>query len=297
MNGQRSDAAAYVVLTVGVVACATSVIFLKASYTHPIWLVGARLLIAAAALSLFYLWEWQRHRPSPRAILRAWPGAMMLALHFVTWTLGARMTDATNASLIVNLTPAVMPLVMFAMARERVNRGEVVGTLVSLAGVGVLIGSHYSLAAGNVAGDLVCFGSMALFCVYLGLSRLRAGPSLWLYVVPLYAIAGVLCLATAVGTRTPFPVLDRKEVLLLLALGLVPTVVGHSVLNWCIGRLRGQVVSTANLGQFIVAGVIAYFQFGESPDRVFYPASVLIVIGAAVVIRSNRTSVDVDAES
>lgn len=289
---------AYPLLVVGVVACALSVIFLKASHVHPYWLSGARLLIAAAALSPLYFIEWRKERPSPRAVLLSWPGALLLAGHFITWTLGARMTDAANGSLIINLAPVVMPFVMFAMNGERVNRGEIIGTVISMVGVCLLVGSHYSLDPKNVGGDLVCFGSMILFCFYLALGRRRGmGRSLWLYVVPLYAMAGLTCWCVAIGTRTPWPLLDAKEISLLICLGLIPTVIGHSIMNWCIKHMRGQIVSVANLGQFVVAGVIAFLRIGERPVGWFYPASALIVAGAAVVIRSNRTSVDVDAES
>lgn len=288
----------YLILAVGITACALSVIFLKASTTHPYWLSGARLLIAAAALSPLYFIEARKAKASPRAVLRAWPGAVMLAAHFITWTLGARMTDAANGSLIVNLTPVVMPFVMFGLNRERVNAGEIVGTILAMAGVLWLVGGNYSLDPKNAGGDVMCLGSMVLFCLYLGFGRRQGmGRNLWLYVVPLYAMAGVLCWATAIGTRTPWPVLTGREVSLLLCLGLIPTVIGHSILNWCIKHMRGQVVSVANLGQFVVAGVVAFLHMGERPALLFYPASVVIVAGAAVVIRSNRKTTDVDAAS
>lgn len=288
----------YLILALGVTACALSVLFLKASHTHPFWLSGARLLIASAALSPLYLIELRKANASPRAIGWAVPGAVILAAHFITWTIGARMTDAANGSLIVNLAPVVMPFVMFAMNGERVNRGEVVGTIVSMSGVGLLVASHYQLSPEHIGGDVMCFGSMILYCFYLAFGRRGGmGRSLWLYVVPLYAMAGLTCWTVALVTRTPPPVLTGKEITLLLCLGLIPTVIGHSIMNWSIKHLRGQIVSTANLGQFIVAGVIAFFQFREKPTAWFYPASLLIVLGAALVIRANHVSVDIDAES
>ena len=288
----------YFLLAVGVVACALSVVFIKASHAAPVWLAGIRLLIAAAALSPVYVYEARRHPVSWRSVGAAWPGAVVLSAHFVTWAMGARMTDAANGSLIVNLAPVVMPLIMFAMNGERVNRGEVVGTVVAMGGVAWLVGSHYSLDPKNAGGDAVCFGSMVLFCVYLALGRRRGMANrLWLYLVPLYAMAGVLCVGVAVATRTPLPAFTGTEIAMLACLGIVPTVIGHSILNWCIRHLRGQTVSVANLGQFVVAGVVAFLQFGEKPAGYFYAAGALVVAGAAVVIRSNRTSVDVDAES
>ncbi len=290
------------VLLFGVFACATSVIFLKKSDTHPYWLSGIRVLIAAAALSPLYWRELKKARGLGRRF--AWgvlPGAALLAAHFIAWTWGSRHTSAVNGSLLVNLAPAVMPFTMWLMNRERVSRGEIAGTLVSMVGVMILIGANYKFAPEHLKGDVVCFLAMVLFCFYIALGR-RYGMArnLWLYVVPLYAITGVLCLCTAVATGAPRPTLTWHEIAMLTCLGLIPTVIGHSSLNWCIKHMRGQIVSTVNLGQFIFAGFLAYvFLSRELPDAWFYPASVLIVLGSVLVIRAHRTPAvaTVDPES
>ena len=67
-----------------------------------------------------------------------------------------------------------------------------------------------------------------------------------------------------------------------IALGLVPTVIGHSLLNNAMRKLRGQVVSIAVMGQFVIAGILAYPLLGETPDWTFYPASVAVVIGGVL---------------
>ncbi|MBC7782757.1 MAG: DMT family transporter [Burkholderiales bacterium] len=288
------------VLLLGVFACSLSVIFLKTSQTHAYWLSAARLLIAAAFLSPLMVIE-ARKLPgalSTQSLLLSVPGAVMLAVHFITWTIGARMTTAANGTLMVNLTTVVMPIVMWLMNRERVNRGEIVGGILAMSGVAALVGSQYELSPQGVRGDLICFGSMCLFCVYLAFSRrLGMGRSLWLYIVPLYAISGLICALIALVTRAPFPTLTPRETTLLLCLGLVPTVIGHTVMNWCMKTMRGPVVSTANLFQFAFSGVTAYILFRELPAASFYPVCGLIIAGSVIVILSHRSSVDVDVES
>lgn len=293
-----SRSLAIFILIFGVFACSISVIFLKHSTTHPFWLSGIRVLIAAAALSPLYAREVRKAGGLSRGA--AWgvvPGAALLAAHFIAWTWGSRQTTAVNGSLLVNLAPAVMPLTMWMICGERVNRGEILGTGVSMIGVVMLIGAGYTYEPKNLPGDVVCFVAMVLFCFYIALGR-RYGmaKNLWLYVVPLYAITGVLCLAVAALLGTPFvdptrpPVSLAQNVVMLICLGLIPTVIGHSSLNWCIKHMRGQIVSTVNLAQFIFAGVLAYFFLnGELPDKWFYPASVLIVFGSVLVIRAHRT--------
>jgi drug/metabolite transporter (DMT)-like permease len=222
---------------------------------------------------------------------------VLLAAHFASWAVGARMTTSATGNLIVNLTPVVMPLAMWVLNRERINRGEVLGTSIAMIGVVALLITHM-FGHESVWGDLVCFLSMALFCCYLAFSRRNAGGrSLWPYLVPLYWIAGVICVVIALLARAPLPQWTPLEITMLLCLCLVPTVMGHSIINHSIRIMRGQTVGIVNLSQFIFAGVIGYLFFAELPAWTFYPVCALIVTGALIVIRAHRTTVDVDAES
>lgn len=275
----------------GVFACSLAVIFIKASTVDPVLLSSFRLLGAAALLSPLFERERRRHLGQfgfasvRRSIL---PG-LVLAAHFVSWAVGARMTLAANASLIVNMVPLAMPVFAFLVASERIARLELVATLLGLSGVLVL--SAGDLASGHFAGDLVCLVSMLLFALYLALGRRnRDIPSIWLYVVPLYTIGGLACLALGASRLPTVSSFAPREWWLLLALAVVPTIFGHSLLNAAMKRFRGNVVSVCNVGQFVFAGVSAWLVFGEVPKPVFWPAALLVVLAAVIALRGSRTA-------
>jgi drug/metabolite transporter (DMT)-like permease len=278
-----------VALLTGVFACSTSVIFIKASHAHPILLSGYRLALAAVLLLPSYARSVRRHHS-----VYGWPHvartlvpALVLAAHFISWTVGARATTAANASIIVNMVPIAMPFFLFFSVGEVINRGEIAGTLLSICGVALLAFGDYAASRENLAGDVICFFSMLLFAWYLALGRRnRDFPGLWLYLVPLYGFAGLTCFAAALPVTQVFRTYEVREYLLLIALAVVPTIVGHSLLNYSMKHLRGQIVSIATLGQFVFAGVMAFALFGEIPERNFYVASALILAGSVLAIRS-----------
>ena len=285
-------------LAVGVYACSTAVIMIKVCAVHPVLLASYRQLVAAAALSPLLLRDLRRLRRQavsgagpafrPRMLLRTVLPGVVLGAHFISWIIGARRTSAANSSLIVNMVPVVMPFLLYALLRERLTRGELAGTAVVLAGVALLSAGDVHLRPDRVAGDVLCFGSMLLFALYLALGRRnRDFPSLWLYLVPLYFAGGAACFVAAVASgASPLAVPTAWDALMILGLGLVPTVLGHSILNASMKHLPGQTVSIANLGQFVFAGVMGWAWLHEAVDASFYPAAALVVIGSALAVRS-----------
>ena len=189
-------------LILGVICCSSSVIFIKLSTEHPILLAAYRLLIAAVALTPVFVrntrhYSFKRIRP---AIL---PG-IVLGIHFISWNMGARMTLAANASLIVSIVPIVMPLFLFILLRELTDRQEIIGTAVAIAGIALLGSIDIHLSRTTFLGDLICFIAMILFAYYLALARKnRDYENIWLYIVPVYYIAGILCFIITLFFNSP----------------------------------------------------------------------------------------------
>lgn len=275
-------------LLVGVFFCSTAIIFIKASAIHPVLLASLRVLVAMSLLLPIFLRDLKREPiPLSQCLRTSLLPGLLLGIHFMTWLIAARMTSAANASLIVNLIPVVMPFVLFALVRERVNRLEIGGTLLALAGTLVLFGADFQFSHAFFMGDIICFISMFFITIYLALGRRkRTYKSIWLYVVPIYGVAGVVALITSLFLVNPLQEpWSLRELWLLMGLAVLPTVFGHSILNWGMTHLRGQLVGLLSMGQFIFAGIMAYFIFSEIPAREFYPACALVIGGAALAIR------------
>jgi len=283
----------FLLLIFGVMCGSTAVIMIKASDEHPLLVAACRLLVAAVVLLPLFLRDVRRSARAGgygwRQYLWSVPPAALLAVHFMSWVIGARLTQVANASLIANLTPVAMPFFVWLVFRERITRREVLGTLLTLAGLVILTGSNLNLSRSGFRGDLICFGSMLAFAAYLALGRKNgARLGLWEYMVPLYATAGLICLLCAAFFINPIKAYTLPNILYILGLGIIPTVFGHTILNQSLKHFRGQVVSVTNLTQPIFAGVQGFVFFGESPRLLFYAAAVLIVLGVLVVLGALR---------
>jgi drug/metabolite transporter (DMT)-like permease len=277
----------YLLLFLGVGACSTSAILIRMSATDPLVLTALRLVFASLMLAPVFLVELRRHGGAfTRAHLRRTHApALVLALHLVLWTLGVRMTAVAQATLIVNLVPIALPFFLLWLARERINAAEVAGTALAIVGLATLSVRDAVAAGGSAAGDAVCFASMLLFALYLALGRRnRDFPSIWLYVIPVYGQAALVCLLVALPRMGTFDVGSAREWSLMAGLAAIPTVCGHSLLNAAMRGIRGQIVSLCNVSQFVFAGVMGFLLFGEVPRALFYAASAIVVAGVAIVV-------------
>lgn len=282
----------YALLFLGAFSSSMSVIFIRLSRTDPVVLSSLRLLLAGLLLAPVFILEWRRHRGAftRRHWLRTLPPSLLLAVHFSSWAYGARLTLTAQASLIVNLVPIAMPFFLYWLVRERLNRTEIAGTALALGGVALLTAHDAFAGGGDLRGNLICFGSMLLVTWYVALGRRnRDFPSLWLYVVPIYFQAGLICLVAALPALGQFSAGSGREWLLILGLTCVPTILGHTLLNYAVRHLRGQVVGLANAAQFIFPVALAYVLFRERPAPVFYASAAIVLAGIAVVVFSAPT--------
>ena len=180
-----------------------------------------------------------------------------------------------------------MPFILFFQLGERLSRREWIGTALSFAGILWLAASDYRFDRAHCLGDLLCFVAMLLFAFYLVIARvLRDIPSIWLYSVPLYAMASLISLALAVPFTPVAEIYPAREYIVLCALALLPTIGGHTLVNRAMRNLRGQTVTLATSTQFIFAGVLAVVFLGEKTPTSVYPAAALVAAGALVVIPS-----------
>jgi len=288
-NGRKAQIA---ILVFGVFIAATSVIMIKASTIHPILQASYRLLASVVFLAPFLSRELKARgeRLTFRLTLPALVPGVILGLHFIAWVYGARLTLAGNSTVIVNMSPVIMPFVALALLGVRPTKRELTGTLIATVGVAILAMMDYKGDPTKLAGDGSCFVAMILYTVYLALGRRNNSERrLWSYLVPLYFYGGLFCLAVGLcfGVN-PVAGITWTDVAMTIGLALGPTIIGHSVMNWAMLRFPPQTVSVVNLGQFIFAGILGFAFFGEIPGIVFYATSVLIVAGAIIAILPGR---------
>lgn len=141
-------------------------------------IAGAAICFLAASLGNWKPVPWQHH---PRLVACALTG---IAGNQLLYLEGLQRSTPINATMIVTLSPIVTLLVGTLAGQDRVTLQKAAGMMLGFAGVAVLIGEN--LSHEGLVGDLLLFGNMTLYSIYLVISR------------PLVAEYGALAVITRV---------------------------------------------------------------------------------------------------
>jgi len=286
--GKTSLALVYAILLFGIVCSVISFVFIRESVERSIMLAAWRVLLAALILTPAYYRARKRYGDVSlgKIIKRSLLPGLILSVHFIAWAAGARLTPGANATLMVNLMPLVMPFFMYFLYKEKLTFREWTATGLAMIGIVILSLNDVQISRAHFNGDMLCLLSMVLFAAYLALARnnLESVGSVWLYVVPMYTVAGLASLAIAAMTGPVMPTIEWYNLTMVFLLAAVSTVAGHTALNYAMQKLRGQTVTLTNQLGFAIAGIAGYFVYNEIPGRSFYLASAFIIAGLLMVV-------------
>ena len=138
----------------------------------PLFAASLRFLLASGALLVFLLLaRVPLARPAPRQWLQlALLGFFGIFFYNLCFFYGLHYINASRASLIVALNPAVIGLASWLLFKERLSRIKVFGIVICIAGASlVIVSRNPQLLADNIdawIGDLLIFGCVLGWGVY-----------------------------------------------------------------------------------------------------------------------------------
>ncbi|MGI9255323.1 MAG: DMT family transporter [Salinispira sp.] len=285
------------ILFAGNIAATSSIFMIRASELAPGYLAAYRLFLAVLILTPLWFRDMKslsahghtnkhgsRHGGPAFLVRHCAPAGMFLGIHFVLWNNAAPLTLAANATLLVNMVALFMPVVMFVITREGPHKSEVLATALAFAGMILLTFGDISLGGKYLRGNIYAFISMLFVTVYLALSRKNKSLPFWYYIGGVYFFGAVTSfLISFLSGAALWTDRGLVEILPVLGLTLIPTLLGHSLMNWSMRHISSQLVSVSLLTQTLWSGILAWLIYGELPQPLFYPSAGLIILGMVII--------------
>jgi|FLYN01.1.fsa_nt_gi drug/metabolite transporter (DMT)-like permease len=283
---------AYSAIVLGILAVSLAAIFIRLAQLEGVpslFIAAARLTLAALILTPF---AWSRYAAPIRQLARgelllAGISGLFLALHFATWILSLEYTSVLIAVVLVSTGPLWIALLETIFLKARLGSMLILGLILAIMG-GVLIGlsgSNELTPRHNPAlGSLLALSGAIAFAVYMVIGRkLRAQLALLPYIWLVYSCAAGILLATIVLAGTPVIGYTAAGYLWVVALGLVPQLIGHSSFNYAVKYLPATFIGIAGQLEPVMSTILAVLVLQEEiPQELQVWGSAAILIGVTL---------------
>lgn len=211
---------------------------------------------------------------------------VFLGLHFATWISSLAYTSVASSVVLVSMGPLFVALGSWLVLRERPSSRTTAGVVIAALGSAAIGWLDHGEGDSRLLGDVLALAGAVSVAGYLMIGRrVRATRSLPAYAAPVYAVAMVVLLATAAAARQPLLGYSARAYGWMLALGLVPQLLGHSTLNWALRHLTATHVAVVTLAEPIGATLLAVVLLGEAPSPGSLAAGLVILAGIYVAMR------------
>ena len=258
----------------------------------PIVVACARCVLGAIVLALVDVRGVVRDLASAtrrQRLLVACVGAL-LALHFALFLVGLDRTSLAAAISLVSLEPLSVVLFAWGMHRIAPRRLELVGVLTATAGA-CLVARAAGKGEHRLEGDLLVIGAVVVYGLYVAAARsLRSALPARSYAVSVYAAAAVTLLLVIPFTSSAGGTwgLPAHSWIAIAALAVIPTAIGHTMVQTGSRTLSPSTVALVSPGETIGGMAISVLLMGARPLPLELLGAAVVLVGATLAIFGAR---------
>jgi drug/metabolite transporter (DMT)-like permease len=299
MRDNRARLAPVVLLT-GVSAIASAAIFFRlAGNTHPLVMAGTRLAIASTLLSPVVVLSIRSGRLPVRHVREAIIGGVLYAVHFGSWVWSLQLTTVAASVTLVTATPLFLAIHAVVTGRDRPDRALWVSLAVAAVGVTIIGGTDLGSSMTALVGDGLALVGAVSIAAYMVRVRALGEVAVLPFMGVAAGVGGVILLLVAwsVGIA-PHP--ESWESLgWLFAAALVPQLIGHTCITWCLRHMTPTTVGVATLFEPVGSTAVAWWLLSETPKwgTLTGCAITLAAVAIALTTRRRRNEPATDAQS
>ncbi len=271
-------------LAIGVLAVSTSPLLIRlAQPVSPLTIAASRVLIAGIILGLIGGRQWKQVATlSARELLLFGLSGLALATHFALWIWSLALTSTTASVSLVATQPIFAGVFGWLLLGEGFRRQELLGIALAAVGCVILAGGDLGGTSSRaLLGDALSIGGAITVPIYLLIGRfLRERVPLLAYLSFVNLVAGACLLVVGLGIgEISWSGFSQGDYLALIGLGLVPSVIGHTSLNYCVRFVPVHLVSLGILVEPVAAALSTWLVFAEVPPVHAAVGGAIIVVG------------------
>jgi len=244
------------------------------------------------AIAAFFIWIYTFFYRQIRIDKRNYKlyvlSGLFLALHFTSFYTAVKLTSIANATLLGITAPMFTILFERLILKRALKPLVLLGFVFALCGTIIIAGSGFIISDGSLLGKL--FGLLAalfIAIVYILANNLRVNSNTIAYTRTLYTVAAFFLLIISVLSGDSVFAIETTDIVWLVLLGIVPTILGHSIFYYAIKYTSPTIIASVPLGEPIIASIIALLIFSERIPIITFAGGILILCGVYFIVANS----------
>ncbi len=260
----------YLIISIGLVSISTASLLIRWAEEVPTLIIAAyRLSVAALILAGIsmkqksILYDLSNHKE----LLLTLAAGVALSLHFIFWIESLRLTSVASSVVLVLTSPIWTAVISHFFLKETLEPNQIYGILVAIIGVSLIAFSGTAVGSSASEGNLLALLGGVMAGIYLSLGRiLRRNKGVIAYSGSVYLTAAVILVLMAVISGRELTGYSFNMYILLLMIGIIPQLLGHTSFNWALKHSSAVSVSVLMLGEPVGATLLAALFLREIPS-------------------------------
>jgi drug/metabolite transporter (DMT)-like permease len=284
-NSKQQNWVHYLLLLTGVLCISWSAILVKLADVSGLGSAFYRMLFGTIGIIPVWLY-FRKPLTDKKGITIAILCGALFATDIALWNTSILLSKASVSTLLANLAPVWVGIGSLLFLREKPGKIFWIGTLISMIGVGIIVGirsvSDLSLTKGNILSIIASvFYGAYLLTVRKGRVGLDTFTFTTISMISSTVMLGVICLIS----NTQLTGYSTNSWLYLIILGLIPQVIGWLSINQALGHIKPTIASVSLLSQSVFTAIFALPVLGETLTISELSGAVLVLTGIYLVNR------------
>ncbi len=251
-----------------------------------------RMAIGAAAV-----WCISLTRPWQKISKVGWYqtnlAGLCLGIHFALFFGAIKLTSIANATFLGTLAPIFTLMIEKVILKRTHSKGVFLGLALALIGGGVILTGDLDFSSNKTLGNLLALSCSLFIAAALMISeKVREETTNLVYLRHLFLSASITLAVLAYFTDAPLLGYSSGDYGVLLALGIVPTLLGHGSLYYVVKTVSPTIVASVPLGEPVLASIIAWFLFQEPVGLMTTLGGGMTLFGLFVLIKGKQKKTD-----
>ena len=281
----------YIIIGIGLLAISSSSILIRWTDEIPSIVIAAyRLTVAGVFLAgatlkkSESLFSFNASKENKLILI----SGLALALHFVFWIESLKLTTIASSVALVYTLPIWAAMISRFFLKETLTQKQLIGILFAISGAAVIGFFGIDSGESSFVGNLLAVAGGFMAAVYLTIGRvIRRNKSAIAYSGSVYIIAASAVLLLTFIFSQPLTGYSNRMYILLIMIGIIPQLIGHTSFNWALKRRSATSVSVFMLGEPIGATLLGIFFLSEIPVKGEIIGGLILLIGIYLTSSNN----------